>query len=121
MSLAKLINRPCVITRRQDSDTDDDYGNEIPDEDLVDTVCELQQRRRDEPDDQGETSDTTWALFLLPDTLIGTADTITVDDVEYELIGAPWEARNPRTQVVTHLEATVRRTAGAPDDDQVGS
>lgn len=120
MSLETLVNRTCKIVRRLPSDDYDKYGREIPLEDIVDTVCELQQQRRDEPDDQGELSDTRWNLFVKPGTDLRTGDAVIVDGEEYEMVGDPWTARNPRTKAVSHLECTLRRTA-ASDDEAAGS
>ena len=50
---------------------------------------------------------------------MNTSDTVIVDGQEYELVGEPWDARNPRTRAQSHIEATVRRTRGA--DDEQGS
>src|SRR5688572_27552760 len=116
--LETLINRPCQILKRLESTTEDRYGNGIPDEAVIDTVCELQQRRRDEPDDQGELSDTYWDLFLPAGTDVNTGDVLIVDGDRYELFGDPWQARNPRTRVESHIEATVRRTASAGDAEE---
>lgn len=114
--LSQLINQPCTITRRGTSSDTDAYGDEIPTETEVETVCELQQRQRTEHD-QGEVSDTTWLLLLLPGTAIDTGDLVTVDDEDYEMVGDPWHVRNPRTQAESHVECTVRRTAGDWDGD----
>lgn len=117
--LSTLINRPCVITRRLSTGSEDDYGNLIPDESTIETVCELQQKQRTEPAGQGELSDTQWTLFLLPGDTLRTGDVVTVDDEDYEVVGEPWQARNPRTQLLSHVEATLRRTAST--GDEVGS
>lgn len=37
-------------------------------------------------------------------------DRVAVDGITYEFLGPPWPALNPRTQVITHVESTVRRT-----------
>ncbi len=114
MSLATLINRPCTLTLRTfDPDVVNEFGDEIPIEATADTVCELQQRARDETSDPGQVSATEWLVFLPAGTSIATGDTITVDGIRYEVTGQPWPARNPRTQVASHIEATVRRTEGA--------
>lgn len=119
MSLVTLLNRPCLLVQRSASGDLDRFGNPKRDETTVATVCELQQQRRTEAGDAGELSDTTWALFLPAGTDVTTADTVIVDGQEYELVGEPWDARNPRTQVMSHIEATCRRTRGA--DDEPGS
>jgi hypothetical protein len=118
MPLEDLLNRPCTITRRSESGTIDDYGNDIPDEETVETVCELQQRTRltdGEPAGQGELSDTRWLLVLPAGTDIRTGDTVEVDGQVYEMFGDPWPARNPRTQEESHVECNLRRTAGTGD------
>ena len=119
MPLAQLLNRPCTITRRSQSAETDEYGNAVPTEDVAATVCELQQRQRDESADQGEVSDTEWLLVLPAGTAIRTGDSVSIDGEDFELVGDPWSARNPRTGLESHIEATLRRTAGT--DEEVGS
>lgn len=113
MPLEQLLNRPCTLLLRDSTGETDEYGNAKTGTTSVETVCELQQQRRDEPDDQAETSDTTWLVILPAGTEIDTGDAVQVDGHVYELVGAPWHARNPRTQAESHVEATARRTAGA--------
>lgn len=109
MTLSELITRPCTITHRSSGQQTDSYGNEIPTETTTTTVCELQQRRRDEPTGEGEVSSTDWVAFFLPGEALTTADRLTVDGETYELVGDPWTARNPRTGDVSHIEASVRK------------
>jgi hypothetical protein len=116
MALADLLNLPVTLVQRTDSGTLDDYGNDIPTEVEVETVCELQQRRRDEPDGHGEMSSADFLLVLPAGTDARTADIAVIDGQDYEFVGDPWIARNPRTGVVSHVECTVRRTAGAGDE-----
>ncbi|HTE62732.1 MAG TPA: hypothetical protein VK631_20420 [Solirubrobacteraceae bacterium] len=114
MSLAALINRACVITRRSDSGAINDYGDPVMVETTETTVCELQKQVRrasEEPDTHGELSDTLWVAFFPPGTTFATADTLTVDGQVYEAVGDPWNVRNPRTASESHIEATVRRAA----------
>lgn len=114
MALSQLLNLPVTILRRSGG-TDDGYGNLVPGEDDVGTVGELQQVRREEAGGAGELSDTEWLLILPPDAEINTGDAISIEGRHYELIGDPWVARNPRTQAISHVECTLRRTAGAED------
>lgn len=116
MSLSQLINRPATIIRRGESTDTDELGNEVPEETTEDVVCELQQVRRDEDDQQGETSDTDWVAYFLPDTELNTGDALEVDGETYELVGDPWQARSPGTDAVSHVEVGLRRTAGANDE-----
>lgn len=116
--LSALLNRPCTITRKLPGSTTDAYGNENPVTQTVTTVCELQQERHlsdAEPAGQGELSDTKWLLVLPATTTIRTGDTVTVDGLRFEMFGDPWHARNPRTGVESHVECTVRRTAGSEE------
>jgi hypothetical protein len=115
MSLATLLNRPVTIVRRSASGDTDPYGNEIEAETSTETVGELQQQQRTEPGAQGELSQTNWLLILPAGTEIGTADAIIVNGQEYEMVGDPWPARNPRTHEQSHVECTVRRTAGSEE------
>lgn len=116
MPISTLLTRTCTITRRSSTaGTTDDYGNLTGTTSTTSTVCELQQRAASEQEEQGELSDTSWLLVLPAGTGIDTGDKITVDGQAFEMVGAPWPARNPRTGVESHLECTVRRTAGAGD------
>jgi hypothetical protein len=73
---------------------------------------EVQQLRREEPAQAGEFSETEWRLYLDgTQEALETADGVRVDGVDYELAGAPWEVRSPRSGSVHHTEATLRRAA----------
>jgi hypothetical protein len=115
MSLTQLLSRDCTVIQRSPSGGSDDYGNIVPTETELDTVCELQQRRRDEPSDQGELSDTVWDAFFLPTEDVRTDDALVVDGGLYEFVGDPWTVRNPRTAADSHIEATARRAGGFPE------
>lgn len=121
MSLASLINRRCQVVRRLPGTDTDPYGRQIPREEIVDTLCEFQRVVRRTVDEEaggyGELSDTLWQVFFLPGFELRTGDALIVDGISYELVSDPWEARNPRTRQVTHIEAVVRRTAGSEDQD----
>lgn len=110
MSLQALLNRPCTITHRAPGTTTDQYGNLVQDVVADTTVCELQaQVGADEAD--GVITEN-WTLFLPAGTLIDGGDAVTVDGDTYEVQGAPWHARNPRTQAQSHVECRLRRTTG---------
>jgi hypothetical protein len=106
---------PVTVTHRLPGATRDEYGNEIPNEETLETVGELQQTRRAEPGDAGETSVADFLLILPAGTLLATGDTVTVDGQDYEVVGDPDRKRNPRLRLQSHVEATVRRAAGAED------
>lgn len=119
MSVTSLVNTPCTVIRRVSGGEEDDYGNEIPTIEEVASVCEVQKQIRrssEEPEAEGELSDTLWLGIFLAGEDLTTADAIDVDGLgRMELIGAPWPVRNPRTQSVSHIEANLRLTAGAED------
>lgn len=119
MSLTDLLNRSCTIISRTSDGTTDEFGNDIPGETLTLTVGELQQRSRDEPAMAGEITASEWLLVLPAGIGIRTGDVVEVDNGRYEVTGSPWHARNPRTQLESHVEATLRQTAGT--DDVTGS
>lgn len=111
MPLSALLNRPCTIIRRTPSVTHDIYGNDVPTESTVDTVCEIQQTQRTEPPTAAELGVTTYDVWLPIGTALGTGDALVVAGREYELIGDPWVA-DSGSAAVHHVAATVRRTAG---------
>jgi len=109
--ISDLLTLPATIVRRSSDGTIlDIYGNEIPSETRLNTVCELQQQRRTEEGDAVAVGD--FVLFLPPDTLLDTNDVVIVDGRQYEVIGPPWYARNPRTGQQHHVECSLRRTSG---------
>lgn len=117
--LNQLLNRACTIETRVPAGRDA-YNNETDTVFEVQTVCELQQRQRTETGDRGEVSVTEWLLVLPASTDISTGDGVVIDEERYEVIGEPWQARNPRTQTVSHIEATLKRSSGV-DPELVGS
>ena len=110
--LADLLTQTCTIVNRAAEVSVDEYGDETFTETATVTVCELQQRQRSEHGTAGEVSASEWLLILPAGTAIDTGDTVTVGDVDYEVTGEPWAARNPRLAAASHVECTLRRTAG---------
>lgn len=110
--LADLLTLTCSITARSAQVAVDEYGDEAFTETVTTAVCELQQRQRSETGAAGEVSSSEWLLILPAGTSIDTGDTVTVDEIDYEVTGEPWQARNPRTGAGSHIECTLRRTAG---------
>lgn len=121
MSVANLMNLSCQIVRRGPSGTEDDYGNEIPGETVVSTVCEFQnQRGRADAEDgsHNELSESRWDVFLPAGTDVTSGDALIVDGLEYEVDGESWSVRNPRTGNLSHVEVTVKRVAGSEDGEE---
>lgn len=121
MPITSLLTRPCTITHRSKGTEKDRYGNEVMTETEVATVCEIQQSRRSlsgrtsEPQHEGDMTDTEWMGTFLVGTELGSADTVTSEGESFEVVGEPWRARNPRTGSLSHIEAPLRRTAGAEE------
>lgn len=116
MPLSQLINRPCQIIRRSlEGEVDDGYGNLQSTEVIQEAVCELQQRQRDEPASTGQVSEEQWIAFFPAGTALDAGDGLLVDGERYEVLGDPWQTRNPRTKQWGQLEATLSRAAGSED------
>lgn len=108
MSIASLIKRPATLIRRSDSGKTDEFGTPIQTPTESEVPCALQQRRRDERDDQGELAESLWDLFLPYGTELDTGDAVVVNGETYELVGEPWNAEEG-SQAMWHVEATVRK------------
>jgi hypothetical protein len=118
MSAERMMKTPCTLLLRQEEE-EDALGNPVLGEPVeVETTCALQQRRRDEPTGEGETSVTEWDLFLPHGTEINTGDAVRVKGRVYELVGDPWDA-DEGSRAMWHVAATVKRVAGA--GGEVGS
>lgn len=104
---------PCqIISRSTTGGTiDDGYGNLTPTLGTIDSFCDLQQTSRTEPPLSGETSITTWNIYLPVDTVIDTGDAVVVNNKVYELIGDPWNA-DSGSNMVNHVEATATLQGG---------
>lgn len=111
--LSDLIAREAQIIRRPSGERDD-FSAPEPDPDPEDILCEIQQRSRTEPGDDGELSDTEWVAFFFPDAEVSGNDVLIVDGQRFELVGEPWLA-NSGSAAMHHVEATLRRTAGPGD------
>lgn len=111
MSLLELMSVPCeLLSRYPDPGQTDPYGNPVQTETRTPSLCEIQQVSATE--DHGDAVESnTWRLFLPPDVPVRGWDAIELSGTgwRYEIEGDGWEVRNPRTGLVTHIEATVRR------------
>lgn len=116
MSITRLLNRPCTIVNHDKTGEEDKYGDPITEPIEIQTVCELQQRDRDEHDDA--IADSSWLLVLPAGTDVRSTSSVKVDGVTYELVGEPWPARNPRTQAESQIECAVRRSEGGDEEPE---
>lgn len=113
MPLGNLISRPCTLTRRTSSADTDRYGDEIPGDQMVETVCSYQPRNESEGEDElGE--ETATAFFLVTE-VVGNGDTLHIPgEGDFEINGRPehWSEGSP---AMHHIKATLKRTAGPED------
>lgn len=110
MDPRRLLNLTCTVTSRTQTATPDAMGDPTYTETTDEWRCWLQQEQRSEDTVNTDVQQQRWTLFLESDALVTGSDLVTVGGVVYEFDGPPWPATHPRSGVVTHLEATVRRT-----------
>lgn len=111
--LSELLTTPITITTRTPSGEKDGYGNAVDAETTIEVLGELQQRQRGEDAESIDIADSRWLLVLPASTVISADSAITVAGRDYEVDGEPWPVHDPIDQTTSHIEATVRRVAGA--------
>lgn len=109
-SITNLFKRSVTIQHHTESGNLDAYGSDISSVEEITVMGELQQHSRDEA--EGTISQTNWMLFLPAKTPIDTNDVVFIEGQTYEVIGDPWQAKNPRTGEIAHVEVSLRRTSG---------
>lgn len=112
MDPTRLLTKSCTVTHRSPSPTlKDGMGDPLIVTTTETFACWLSQESRSENTVNADVQQQTWSLYLEPAAVtVQGDDVVTVDAVAYEVDGPPWPAHNPRTSIVTHIEATVRRT-----------
>ncbi|MEH3055548.1 MAG: hypothetical protein PGN13_16345 [Patulibacter minatonensis] len=108
--LTEMMTRPAVIDTPTPATT-----NALGEVEKLFTgaevLCELQQ------DDHTETADvaavSTWTLFLPPGTTITPESRVTAGGQTFDVRGAPWEARDPISGAISHIEATLVLSTGS--------
>lgn len=109
MSASRLMTQTGTLHHVTQSGSDE-YNDPTTSETTETVGCLLQQRTRIEQTAGGQISTETLVLFLPAGTDVDTIDYVTVDGLDYQLDGPTWEAFNPRSRSVSHIEAWVRRT-----------
>jgi hypothetical protein len=104
MSLAKLLNQPLELSRRNGA-TLDEYGNQVTTfySEPTTVLGYLEQKDSTEFLQDRDTIVSTWTAYLPADTLIGPFDRIGFSSQTFEVDGAPWPAYNPRVRTVSHI------------------
>lgn len=119
------MKTPCTLLLRQ-AKGEDAYGNSVLGDPIeVETFCAFQQRDREEPAGEGETSVTEWNLFLVWETTtlvqeaasrsLDTGDAARVRGRTYEVVGDP-EELDEGSRALWHVAATVKRVSGSGDE-----
>jgi hypothetical protein len=107
--LANYLNQTCQIINRSMSIDRDEYGDEIPAETTTITTGFIEQRGSSESDDVTET---THFVMFPPTTEIDAGDAVVIEGETFEIIGEPWVVNNPRTGVVSHIQADAKKSNG---------
>ena len=109
MSLARLLNQPLSLSKMGGS-TKDAYGNAAPA--VVGTPAQIvgyiEQKKSDEYLTDRDVAVTEYHLYVPSGTNVNQFDRVTYGGVTYEIDGAPWQVYNPRTQAVSHLQASLK-------------
>jgi len=116
--LAQRLNKPMTIFRRSVTG-EDEYGNEVSTPEEVETVGWIwkQQRADEEPGDEGEMSDSLWEAAFPFGTQLDTGDAVRDwRGMKFEVVGAP-ESLEQGSPSIWHVEAKLRRTAGAGEEE----
>lgn len=109
MTAARLINRPGVLTVRIHDGTPDDYNNPTVTTTSRQVLCWYEQAQRSERTGLADQQSETHRLFLRSGENLTGWDKLTVDGLEFEVMGPPWKVINPRTQQASHIEAHGRQ------------
>ena len=107
--LARLLTRPCNIIRRVPAAADA-YGDPTWSETSTSALCYAEQLTAFEPGDPHYQAEE-WRIILDAAVVLDGLDAIEVDSVRFEVVGPPWYATDPRTNVAHHVELRARRTS----------
>lgn len=108
----EYLTQTGTVALRDPGPDKDDFGDAVDVESAASFKCWLFQTQRSEDTTGGDLQAQTWTLIAEPAAagVVDGSSAITVDDVEYEFVGPPWNAATPMDGVV-FVEATVRRVA----------
>jgi hypothetical protein len=113
MNPLRLMPSTAAITYPTGSGADDGMGDPTMTTATVSYRCAIWQGTRNEDTDNRATAFEEWQIAVEPDgeTALTAASTLVVDGSTFQVYGPPWPARNLRTGVIEHIEATLRKTA----------
>jgi hypothetical protein len=109
MNPQRLITLDGVLTVRSSDGAPDDYNNPTETTTTRDVKCWYEQAQASEATANTLRQDETHRLFLLASESMTGWDQLAVNGLEFEVVGPPWKAINPRTGVASHIEARGRQ------------
>ena len=111
MNPASLMTQPVTITLRVEDGAPDRYGNPTVTETPFDTLCFAEQRSSSSTGPEAQVLQARWKLMLPAATPINGWAKVELDNRPYEVVGFPWYVRNPRTGLISHVEADLETAA----------
>lgn len=113
MDVRRLLTDTCTITRVTADGPPDGHGNPTETTTTATAKCWLYRdtftRTGGERQVQGDQQIEEFTLILEASAFVDGNDRVTVNGVTFEVVGPPWRAENPRTRVIDHVEAVLRR------------
>ena len=112
MLIDRLLRVPITITSVSATGAPDEFGDPTEETSTISTLGYAWQVSRTDDTANTDLQTEEWRVAL-PADLAGTVDggdRLSVEGIDFEIFGPPWPARNPRTNRVEHLEATLRRS-----------
>lgn len=111
MNVARLLKVDAVVTSVSETGADDVFGD--PTEETTTATYKAWSWQTSASDDTVGTNlqsaERKIALHRSAAGQVDGGDRITYEGIEYEVEGPPWIARNPRTNRIEYVEATVKR------------
>lgn len=107
----RLMTQPVTIVIRTEDGPLDPYGNREVTETPIETLCYAEQRSASEAGPQAQVLQARWRMTFPPQTPINGWARVELDGRSFEVIGFPWSVVNPRTLIVSHVEADLETSA----------
>lgn len=113
MHVGRLLKIPVTVTRVASTGAEDDFGDPTEETTTATYRGWAWQTSRTDETASTDLQVQEWRLALHRSAAgnIDGGDRVTYEGVEFEVFGPPWIARNPRTQRVEYVEATIRKAS----------
>lgn len=115
MSIDSLMNIPCTITPRAPAEQPDDYNDEVLEDGTpFDSTCWKARVSSTENTGNENVVVGDWHYYFPADTDLTKLDArakVSTPDGDFEMVGDPWLAQNPRSTSGEHVEAYGRRVS----------